>query len=208
MATTTLLPPRWIRTLRAIDLPGRAVVLGSAAELAAVVGSISAPLFAVGWFRSPEVHLHDLAWIWAGACAVWLLGAALLRPFDTAGAVRGRAEEAVSVSLLVGGVVVWIKVVQTVAPHVGAVPPALGVLFLLLPASLAIRFALVRPLVRRLGIREEAVIVGTGRLAEATAQMLRERGRLSVHGHLSLPHDPAHSLRALGSSTDLERILR
>ncbi|MFL5438843.1 MAG: sugar transferase [Myxococcales bacterium] len=210
MGTVTLLPSAWIRTGGSVDRPGRAAVAFSyASDLIAVVGSIIAPLVAAGRFRSPGVHLHDLVWICVGACAVWLLGAAVLRSYDAAGPARGRAEEAVRVSLLAAAVVCWVSILRWVAPHVGAVPETLAVVLTLWPASLAIRFALVRPVLRNVGIADQVLIVGAGRFAEATAQVLEKRGRHPVQGHLSLPHDAAsRSLRAVGSSTDLERILR
>ena len=145
--------------------------------------------------------------------ALWFVGSYVVRYYDP-WANRSGVEELAMLSLLVLGASLPLAALKLVAPGLDGVPPGNLFFLLLWPVVAGARMFVFRELDLAELPLEEALIVGTGPLAQRTAENLeaRRRARMKVKGFVRLSSEPeVATLRGtpvVGAVADLESCLR
>ncbi len=113
--------------------------------------------------------------------------------------------------MLVMGVTTLLALLNLMVRDSAAVPKVSQFLVLFWPSVLFLRLFIFRPIAKREVPLDEALIIGTGFLGRLTGEDLEKRRRLRVVGYLPFPGETfsgALNARLLGTSDDLERVLR
>ena len=130
---------------------------------------------------------HELIAFGLSSAAVWVVTATALRHYDP-WSLRSQVEDSAMITVLVFAVATILLVTNFFAPSTARLPHVIPFIAMLLPALIAFRLFVARPLSMGEEPADEVLIIGTGALGRITAEDIESgQVRRKVVGFLSLP---------------------